>query len=357
MRRIAFLLLVSLFLFVSCTDEFKLSETDVKLTDDWEETIAVYANFNAEDTIHFIRINRGFGSENFFSGNTNPDSIYFDPSEISVTLYKMRVNSIYNGIIESADTLSVFECQDTLISKESSGSFSTEKVPVFYVETEEFSENNVDDIYIGLEVITPKKKVTSFTKAVGNSYFEIPNPHYDAYRVEFHEDYIEVQPRLPQYTQIYNVEVICTYFEIMSNGERVPKSFSIGAGTKLEEFPVTTPRSGIVYRVNSDLFYEGLERDILENGDMVNTVNRTLGRVYFSCYAGNNDLALASEGSTLSTGFSAEPLGFSNINNGYGMFSFYRHFESNPYRFSEDCLTAVLERFGIKYGFVLGGDA
>jgi hypothetical protein len=352
MRNFVYLLFMVILSYTSCNDEYSLTETDVDLIDDWEETIAIYSNINVEDSVHFVRVCRGYTSNDFFVGHTNPDSIYFDPSDLDVILYKIRVNNIYDGMIEDADTIGTYYCRDTLIHKDSTGYFTTEKLPVFYVISNDFKGTEVDDLYLGVEVVTPNSRVTSYTKIVGTREFKRPDTSNPYVFADFSEAGYLVMPEFPFYSQIFLCEATCSYVEVKGDGEIVPKSFTFYVGSSKLDFPVSHfgPYGAFVAR--SDLFYRGLERDILKNGDTINTLKRGLNRIYFTCYAGNADLALALESNVLSTGFTTDMINYSNVLNGVGLFTSYRQIDTDKIGFTENTYDTLISKYGDKYRFV-----
>jgi hypothetical protein len=271
-----------------------------------------------------------------------------------VTIYKLRVNNIHNGLIEDADTIGTYICHDTLIPKDSIGFFVTEKVPAYYFETNETFEQELEDIYLGLEIITAKKRITSYTKIVGISHFHKPNPNSSNYVIQFDEPDIDIQVGYPLYSQYIGLILNCTYFEVMGNGERVSRSFSIVAASETLDMPVMQVGVSNNFEIDSESFYQGLLSDLRTNGDTINTAYRTLGKVCFMLYSGNSDLAMALR-SNMATGFSTEPMNYSNVFNGLGTFSSLRVIKTEEYDYSYKTRQIVKERFGFKYGFILGG--
>ena len=336
----------------SCKDEFSLFETEIELLSDWDEAVAIYANINLTGGKNYIRVNRGFLVDNFFVANTNMDSIYFDPSQVEVNLYKLRVYDLdINGII-SADTLRMYRCRDTLIDKDSTGNFSTEKVQLFYTETKGFKVNNAEDLYVGIEVVTPNNVVKSHTKIVETSRFIKPNQF--GLPFEFENTTFDLQIYQPKYSQLYKSTATCSYKEIIridGQIDTIIKSFTFFVGVHRESTMIVDDEESHLWRDSTSLFHISLEEDILENGDTVNTIKRLLNDVYFSGYAGNADLALVTSISPSGTGFNVEPTNYSNVQNGYGYCSAYARFNSIRFEYSYGTKATVKELFGDKYFF------
>lgn len=352
MRNFTLLLFVISLAFTTCSDEFSLMEKELSLTKDWQETVAVFANINLSGNIHYVRVNRGFGGENFYLSNTDEDSIYFNASDLSVKLYKIRVNDFDGDEISDADTLGTYICRDTIIEKEEDGNFSTENVKLFYVETNEFSVSDATDLYVGLEVLTPSKKVTSYTKIVDGGGFIKPNPQAPNFAIE--NATFDIQIRLPLYSQSYRVEGLCSYNEVRqinNNKDTVLRTFSFLVGTHNVANPIIDYGNSFEWRQSTELFYGGLESDIIRNGDTVNTIARFLDGVRFRIYSGNADLALVTIGGSISSGFNTESIAFSNVNNGLGYLSAYEQFTTKKYPYSDDTQDSVVNAYGYKYYF------
>ena len=357
MKKLLFLLLTVLYILTSCDEEFDLFSSELDLVEDWQETVGVYANINSTDNIHYVRINRGFAGNNFFLANTNPDSIYFNPTDVQVTLYKLRVNSMFDGEILSADTLGAFVCKDTLIPKDTSGMFSTEFVPVFYTQTKEFSVSNSEDLYLGLEVITPRKIITSHTKIIERPRFDYPNTYLPRFPIE--KNTFDVKLRLPISSQIYRVEGYCSYYEITRiDGIRdtTLRTFSFLMGTYQAFQPLTVSGEIHHWRESTELFYGGLERDVLKNGDTINTITRMLDGIYFKTYIGNADLAMVFSGISIFSGYSTEPTIYTNIHEGLGYLTSYAEKNTQKYFFTYPTEDSVISAYGYKYHFVKNYD-
>jgi hypothetical protein len=346
------LLFFSIIVLLSCSDEFNLFEDQLSIMDSWKETAAVYANINMNGNKHFIRVNRGFTSENYYDSNTNPDSIYFNSSEIEVRLFKLKVNSIYENQILDADTLEVYYCNDTIIEKDSIGSFSVANVVLYFAETNNFSVNVSDDLYIGLEIITPENKITGHTKVIESSEFLNPGNELTAFPII--NNTFDVEIVKPIGSHLINLECVCTYkelVEIEGIREIFTKEFSIVIGSIVESRPIESYER-FLCRVNTGVFYKAIEVDILTNGDTVNTIARAMDKVFFRAVAGNEDFAIFhSFSSGMVSGFSQDLPTYSNINNGVGFVSGYNMFDSKKLQLSYETIDTIINLYGDKYYF------
>ncbi|MFO7864156.1 MAG: hypothetical protein R6U85_09170, partial [Salinivirgaceae bacterium] len=109
--------LISLVLIAGCSDEYDLLNDELTIRGDYEEYVALYANIDLSSDRNLIRVNRAFSAENFYENSNVQDSIQFAPGANEVRFHK-----IYKG-----DT-TTYVCYDTLVDKEDSELFNTEKV-------------------------------------------------------------------------------------------------------------------------------------------------------------------------------------------------------------------------------------
>lgn len=118
MNCISFFLIISLSLFVSCSEE-------INLNGDFKETAVVYGLLDHADSIHYIKITRAFiGPGNALEIAKIPDSNYFDQVDVTVSEY-------IAGNLERTWTL-----RDTLITdKETNGVFYAPEQKVYYFKT------------------------------------------------------------------------------------------------------------------------------------------------------------------------------------------------------------------------------
>ncbi len=80
MKNIFIVLVLILTIFTSC-------KNDVKLNADYKEIMVVYGLLDKNDTVHYIRIQRAFQNTNVTAQSISqkPDSLYFDSLEVKIT--------------------------------------------------------------------------------------------------------------------------------------------------------------------------------------------------------------------------------------------------------------------------------
>jgi hypothetical protein len=150
------------------------------------------------------------------------------------------------------------------------------------------------------------------------------------------------------------VEGLCSYYEVTrinNQTDTVLRTFSFLMGSHNEPDPVVNYGADFRFRESTELFYGGLERDILQNGDTVNAIARYLDGIYFRLYSGNADLALLTNSGSLSSGFNTESIVFSNVDNGLGYLSAYEEVKTKKFPYSPDTEDSVISAFSYKYNF------
>ncbi|MFM2157292.1 MAG: hypothetical protein RL516_2041, partial [Bacteroidota bacterium] len=91
----------SVFLLLALAFGLLISSCDnsLDILDEYKETPIVYGLLNKNDTVHYVRIQKGFlGEGNALLMAQYTDSIYYDTSEVEVTIY-----SLING--QQTDTI------------------------------------------------------------------------------------------------------------------------------------------------------------------------------------------------------------------------------------------------------------
>jgi hypothetical protein len=346
-----FYLLVFFIALNSCSDEFNLLRTEIKLIDDYEELTAIYSNIGVYDSIHFIRVNRGFAAEDFTLYSDNADSLFYDPDDINVSMYIMKVNDQVNGNILAADTLATFLCSDTVIHVENSGQIGSTELTLYYFKEHDLSQFGFEDIYLGVEVLTKQNKVFGHTKLVDGGKFSMPQ-YAQTFPIENNTFDVFIIP--PKDAQSLLVEMHCQYFEVKiteGNADTVYYTFDVLLTNDIYN-NVIVNEEVVRYRNNTAIFFDNLEKDILKNGDTINTIFRKLHKLYFSTMVGNTDLVKASTVLTYN-GFTFNdlPVYITNIKNGLGYFSCYGSSVTRKYYYSQKTVNKVIELYGQKYGF------
>jgi hypothetical protein len=304
---------LSLIMFGGCTEEFDLFNDELKLTGNYEEVVAVYANICPQNDTNYLRINRGFAVDNFYTVHTNPDSIYFSPEDVQVFAHK----------ISGEDTLKTYLCRDTLIEKDSAGAFPTDKILLYYFISDNLTTTYDQDIDFGFTLITRNKFVRSQTYLVrapqaANPYLNYLNFSHGIFRYGFFSF---------KGTQIVEVDAVCSFFEkrLLDNKyDTVKITFDFSVGGNTYQDAIATDYYSNEYIVGIGQIVGRLKYAIERYGDIENTNKRWMGDIYFKVRTANADYALfESFNNSIATGFNQEPISYSNIENGVGFLTSY----------------------------------
>ena len=335
-------LFVLFVLFISCTDEFDLISDEVNIADGYQKTIVAYANFSPSNEYHYIRVNRGFSAEDFYAGANNQDSIQFAPDEVNVKVFRIRNN----------DTIKTYIARDTIIEKPESEYFNTGNVILYYFREPNLLGNITSGIIkLGLEVEVAGEVAYSQTTPIKDFNFNFP-PLLSTFDIAYEEERFRVEINKPDNSQAYKVVGIGRYREIVNvNGDydTTLREFTFSVGDAYETQP---SNGGIkVFYQSCGVFYDAIERDVLQNGDTVNAIKRKFVDVAYHATAGNSDLALAQLTGNAYTGFSDNQTTVSNMSNGLGLFSSYNEAQTRYYILSTPTLDSIITLYESKYKF------
>jgi hypothetical protein len=126
-------LFITLLSFTSCSEEIKPSE-------DGKETAIVYAVFNTNDSLHYVKINRALNASGDMSTYASvSDSSYFD--QVDATVYEYTNGSLTN----------TFPLNDTIIQGKEDGVFYNPEQKVYYFKSKNLK--NAQNVTYKLEAI------------------------------------------------------------------------------------------------------------------------------------------------------------------------------------------------------------
>lgn len=152
MRKIVILFVLSVLLW-SC-------ETDFEVNAPWKEATIVYGLLEANQDTQYVKIYKAFlGQEDALVMASNPDSIYYNPSEVSTYLL-----GIYNN--EVVDTIFL---RDTIFTPLEEGLFVEDPNQVFYT-----SEKIKGHYTYQLVFISKRNEVRASCRVVEDSYITDP---------------------------------------------------------------------------------------------------------------------------------------------------------------------------------------
>lgn len=137
---------------------FSSCETDVDLLEDYREIPVIYGLINPNDSVQYVRVQRAYlGEGNLLVMAQVPDSIYYNPADIKLSLEKVSIGA--NTVISTEDFSVTTEI------KKDEGLFTNDGHYLFKLST----PNGLDDNYyyrIRFENIATGKVVTASTKII-----------------------------------------------------------------------------------------------------------------------------------------------------------------------------------------------
>ena len=296
---------------------FSNCSKDIDMMDDYQDTTIVYGLLNPNDSITYIRIQKGYLSEgDILEAAQVQDSIEY-PYKLDV-----KLKSGSNTII--FDTLTLFNKED--------GIFSAPKTRVYYALTKGLLNTRENTL---LEINNPKlnKQVSSSTILHNSNTIEYSEPIYN---IHFEDDEL-IEFETQKNARIYDFTLRFHYMEQDVNDTSTREYLYIDWG-----FPRTITRDilggeTIQHFIAGQSFYHFLTSHIEETS----TKQRYYGKIELMISSIDNTYhtyleANSQEGSIVME----EPL-FTNINNGLGIFAA----RSNGSRFFN---MSVYSKFHIK---------
>jgi len=224
MKRLLYIITASLLVLQSC-------ETDFEVNAPWKDVTIVYGLLNQVDSIHYIKIRKGFlGKEDAGVMAQVQDSAEYGPGDISV-----KVLQLNNGAL-----IQTYNVLDTPLTNKVSGSFSAPNQTMHY-----FIDPNLNEAYdYKLEITNNKsgKVVTASTKLINDFSISYPgtNPKQ---RMSFYCDNLYRDIDIKWYTgtngRRYQLTMRFNYGEVnLSTGDSVVKFvdmvFPVQVASKLD---------------------------------------------------------------------------------------------------------------------------
>ena len=271
-----------------------------------EEVMVIYGILNKFDSVHYIRVNKGFASqdESPIVMANDVDNLFFD--SLNVTL------------IDLTSGFSV-ECEKFIIEKEE-GIFNN-SVNYVYRTDLKLSENHIYNLLV--ENPLTGKQAKASLKLVGNPTPNSPNSlNIDFYPIESGK-YMSISYEAAQNTKAYEIRMNFIYEEINSQTNEII----------LDTIPWTLTRSKfdknlkINFRQDGKLFYEHLAASLEVKG---NEITRRGKSIEFQYWAGDNELSTYMDVyGTSSIGVVQKKTDYTNIEGGYGIFASRNLFKIN----------------------------
>lgn len=281
-------------------------KNDLEIIGPQEEVMVIYGILNKFDSIHYIKINKGFASQDV------------SPIEMAKDVDNLFFDSLQVSLIDLTAGLSV-ECEKFMIQKEE-GLFNN-SVNYIYQSDLKLSENHI----YSLLVVNPLtgKQVKAQLKLVGDPIPNSPNSqNIDFYPIESGK-FMSISYEAAPNTKAYEIRLNFIYEEINSQTNEVI----------LDTIPWTLTRSKfdknlkINFRQDGRLFYEHLAASLEVKG---NEITRRGKYIEFQYWAGDTELTTYLDVyGTSSIGVVQKKTDYTNIEGGYGIFASRNLFKIN----------------------------
>ena len=302
-------------LFAGCSNKLNLLAP-------YKEMVSVYGLLDQDDTTHYIRIERVFeGEGNAYTFAQNPDSIYFQHGDLTVSLERWR-NGYQISVDEPTTTNKEIVLTDTVMTA-ASGIFNQNE-RVFKTNHKLYADDSTAIYKLVIHNNKTGKDFSAQTGLIGS--FQLLTGSSSSF------NYLEKEYPVGTYPMpIFNSAVSCIYDSPANSGvcsltmrlvyteneTGLQKNTDISLGTL---YP--TNSSVTLGGVTEDFSYQGnsLLSDIAASVPVNPSVTRTLNYIQFLLSAGGTDVALYNQVNT-STSLSQSKPNYSNINGGVGIFS------------------------------------
>jgi hypothetical protein len=300
MKKLLLISLLSLILFSTC-------KTDFEINSEWKDIMVVYGLLNQNDSIHYIKINKAFlGEDNAMTMAQNPDSSSYG-NNLEVWVEEWINNS--QNFIWYLDT--------TTIYNKESGTFYSPKQIVYKFNSTSHPLNEDAEYRLYIKNKTTGKLVSSVTPLVHSFSIEKPTAMQTAV---FHATnpyaviwYSGVNGKR------YQVVIRFNYWEQnIITGDSVKKYVDWNIGSYKSESIEGGEKLSTTYYGNT--FFQYLGNVIGYTPDVVRHVVSP-NNVNFIFSVAADDFSTYMEVNAPSTGVLQEKPEYTNINNGYGIFS------------------------------------
>jgi hypothetical protein len=295
MKNIFISLVIALVFFASC-------KNDIQLNADYKEIAVVYGLLDINDSVHYIRIERAYQNTNATAKDIaqKPDSLYFDSLDVKITDISTNPNNVYTLHKE----MSVIK---------DSGYFQN-KLNILYGFTNTIFATHV--YRLDVKNIYTGNAVTSQTIIVGNPQ-QVTSPAGDTFDL-LPAKKIKANFRTGINARSYDVFYRFKYDEFDS-------VTNILQGHKYVDYYVARGELTLSFNGGEDKSLETFTEDIIQTIGNGIPVKRGIYRVatfFDAYYAGAaDDLNVYLDVSKPSIGIVQKKPEFTNVTNGYGIFS------------------------------------
>ncbi len=277
------------------------------LTGKYEETTIVYALLDLHDSVHYFRIERGFidSAESALRIAADPDSIYYKPGALKVTLLDSNNQQVFDLKSVEGDSMG-------LIKKE--GIFARYPNRLYQLAAR---LNDSSTYILQVEEYSSGRRVQARTHLLGPFRVFVPATGHLVNWGGGEKEVVTFSWQHLQNAGIYDMRIRFFYSETDQNGETNKKSIDWKVFTNRLEL---NPNLKLVkYDFRTVAFYQNLAGRI----PFDSTVSRHADSLSFELTAGGIELARMISNQKVRDGLLsgyALPV-YSNISGGYGIFS------------------------------------
>ena len=283
--------------------------TEVDLNSDWKDQTIVYGVMDQNDEYHFIKINKAFLGD----GNLYEYAQIRDSSEYR-NLYAI-IEEVSNGVVVDTYTLR----DTTLTNRDTTGVFYAPDQTVYYFKKTALNQNNSYRLKIKINQGTEAEKEVSgeTTLLTGLSIVSFPTlsvGSYDGTSSTYTEPNIKFTP--PSNSNAFDIVWRTKWDEYDLSGTPTRKTFEWFVGSV--DRTAMNSSGQVEFRVSGEAYFRNLANAIPND---INVTKRVLRAVDIIVYAGSDELKTYIDLNTPSSGLVQERPEYTNITNGYGIFT------------------------------------
>lgn len=290
-------LLMPMILLMSC-------EKDININDEYKETCIVYGLINPNDSISYLRIQKGFLSD----GNSLAAAQIQDSNQYP---YKLNVMIKSGSHLISFDTI-------TLKNKEE-GPFFAPKTQLYYALTKGLLSPN-DSAHLIIKNPRTNQETTSSSLLHDTEQISFTYPRYS---ITFERD-LAIKFNSIKEVRIYEFVLRFHYMEQKPNDPESAVEHYFD--WRFPDYTAINTLGGkeIVYHYHGDEFYAKLYENIPETSEL----ERYYGPIELRVSTANNDYFIYATSNQASNGSFNDDVFYGNIENGLGIFAVRSNFEA-----------------------------
>lgn len=326
MIRIIFIFFVAVIFFSSCS-------TDLEINADYKNIPVVYSLLDKNDTVHYIKLNKAFiGNIPVSDMAQESDSLNYD--QATVKLFKYRNES----------KIGVFSFDRTDTIPKDDGFFANDKNIIYSYKGNILNNNEeIDNLKYTLEIDIPGlEKVSSETSLASDAKILAPlgynNPMVknEIKLFLYGDKYVDPQYQFKtgKNSRLYEIFLEIFYYEKV-NGEYKLKVLKSSQGTKTAN--TTDGGQEFNFTLYGKTFYQYIHGK-LKN---IESSERYIYKVRYRILSAGDDLTMYIDLTKPTYGIVQEKPAFTNIVNGWGLFSSRTSTLSPPKRLDRSSLSQL----------------